>query len=318
MPAVRAGSSECGASLRRGRRRDATRARPRRPCPRPSADRRSTGIEDDHAGRTPGRAAHLRVRARPGHDPLRAADRIEDAQLASGEEAQLAAVRRPERETGILGGFELLRLEGVERPNPEIANPEGVVGRGEARGSGGRGRGPGLPERNAPAGAGFRIGRSGPAGCPTRSFRHEHARRPSGQGTAHEERASPHPARPASAASITCCTDRSGPLAPSSTSASSRRIRASATSCRRFLGSRSRQRRSRACTPAGVARGSAFQSGARVRTAARTSLTVSPDEQPLAGQHLEEHHAERPDVGALVDGACRAPARATCRPRCRG
>ena len=40
-------------------------------------------------------------------------------------------------------------------------------------------------------------------------------------------------------------------------------------------------------------------------------------EQPRAGEHLEQHDAERPDVGALVASA-RAPARDSCRPRCRG
>ena len=35
-------------------------------------------------------------------------------------------------------------------------------------------------------------------------------------------------------------------------------------------------------------------------------------------QHLVEHAAERPDVGAVIDRACPSPAPATCRRRCRG
>ncbi len=37
----------------------------------------------------------------------------------------------------------------------------------------------------------------------------------------------------------------------------------------------------------------------------------------LAGDHLVEHAAERPDVGALVDARVRAPAPGSCRRRCR-
>ena len=45
---------------------------------------------------------------------------------------------------------------------------------------------------------------------------------------------------------------------------------------------------------------------------------VLAPKRALAGQHLVEDDAERPDVAALVDGAARAPARDSCRPRCRG
>ena len=43
-----------------------------------------------------------------------------------------------------------------------------------------------------------------------------------------------------------------------------------------------------------------------MRTAASTSLTVSPSKSRLAGEHLVQHDTEGPDVRALVD---RAPAR---------
>ena len=40
------------------------------------------------------------------------------------------------------------------------------------------------------------------------------------------------------------------------------------------------------------------------------------DEQPLAGEQLVEHDAEREDVAAAIDAAGRAPARATCSRTC--
>ena len=43
-----------------------------------------------------------------------------------------------------------------------------------------------------------------------------------------------------------------------------------------------------------------------------------PSNSAPAGQHLEEHDAERPDVRALVDRLARAPARGSCTPPCRG
>ena len=52
------------------------------------------------------------------------------------------------------------------------------------------------------------------------------------------------------------------------------------------------------------------------RRACRT--LSSPREGAPAGQHLVEHAAERPDVGALVDGLAARLLRRTCRPRCRG
>ena len=52
---------------------------------------------------------------------------------------------------------------------------------------------------------------------------------------------------------------------------------------------------------AGVAAGSADQSGSRSRIFAIESETVSPANVDAPGQHLVEHAAERPDVGALVD-----------------
>ena len=46
--------------------------------------------------------------------------------------------------------------------------------------------------------------------------------------------------------------------------------------------------------------GSLAQSGSRSRTRASVSETPSPVERPLPREHLVEHAAERPDVGALV------------------
>ncbi len=68
-------------------------------------------------------------------------------------------------------------------------------------------------------------------------------------------------------------------------------------------GSRSRQRASeRAAARAACSAGSAASRARACSTAASTSVTVSPSNSARAGQHLVEHDAERPDVGALVDG----------------
>ena len=56
----------------------------------------------------------------------------------------------------------------------------------------------------------------------------------------------------------------------------------------------------------GVSAGSAFQSGvARQHRGERVGHVLALERAP-AGQHLVEHEAERPDVGALVDGLPRA------------
>ena len=51
----------------------------------------------------------------------------------------------------------------------------------------------------------------------------------------------------------------------------------------------------------GRVRGQAVQSGSRSMTAASVSVVVAPPKAATAGEHLVEHAAERPDVGALVD-----------------
>ena len=51
---------------------------------------------------------------------------------------------------------------------------------------------------------------------------------------------------------------------------------------------------------AAASAGSAAQSGSRSMTRASVSDTSSPVERPLPREHLVEHAAERPDVGALV------------------
>ena len=71
---------------------------------------------------------------------------------------------------------------------------------------------------------------------------------------------------------------------------------------RRCFGSFSRQRCSRRRTLAGVACGSAVQSGSRSRMAATRSETVSPAKREAARQHFVQDAPERPDVRTLVDG----------------
>ena len=68
----------------------------------------------------------------------------------------------------------------------------------------------------------------------------------------------------------------------------------------------------------GVEAGKAVQSGSRSRIAAMVSETVSPANAQAAGQHLVQHAAERPDVGALVDRLAARLLRTHVRRRCRG
>ena len=87
-----------------------------------------------------------------------------------------------------------------------------------------------------------------------------------------------------------------------SSSTSSISILASAMSRSRRLASFSRHRFSSRRTSPGVAAGNAVQSGSRSRMAASVSVSVSPANARRPVEHLVEHAAERPDVGALVDG----------------
>ena len=78
--------------------------------------------------------------------------------------------------------------------------------------------------------------------------------------------------------------------------------RASPMSRRRAFGSFVRQRSSRRRSSRGVFGGKRVQSGSRSITRARTSVTSVAVERAPAGEHLVEHAAERPDVGAPIDG----------------
>ena len=66
------------------------------------------------------------------------------------------------------------------------------------------------------------------------------------------------------------------------------------------LGSFSRQRRRRYWMAAGVFAGSVSNAGSFVITNASVSDTSSPCKYRVASQHLEQHHAERPDVRSPV------------------
>ena len=85
-------------------------------------------------------------------------------------------------------------------------------------------------------------------------------------------------------------------------SGSSRSSRASPMSRSRRLDDLSRrQRRSSRRRAGGVRGGRRVQSGSRSSTPTMVSAIVSPQRTRDAGEHLVEHAAERPDVGALVD-----------------
>ena len=79
-------------------------------------------------------------------------------------------------------------------------------------------------------------------------------------------------------------------------------MRASPMSRRRFLASFSRQRREQLAQRARASRaGSASQSGSRCEDARDHVRDGLARERLAAGEALEEHAAERPDVGAPVD-----------------
>ena len=99
---------------------------------------------------------------------------------------------------------------------------------------------------------------------------------------------------------------------------SSSTMRASPMSCRRFFGLRSRQRRSSSRSAAAYDGGSRRDRSPCAAPPKACRRRSSPSNSALAGEHLVEHDAERPDVGPLVDRARRAPAPAPCRPPCRG
>ena len=84
-------------------------------------------------------------------------------------------------------------------------------------------------------------------------------------------------------------------------SSSSIRSRASPMSRSRALGSFVKQRVSRRRSATGVAAGKALPVGILQQDGRQRRRDVVAREGPAAGQHLVEHAAERPDVGALVD-----------------
>ena len=101
-------------------------------------------------------------------------------------------------------------------------------------------------------------------------------------------------------------------------SAASSTTRASAMSCWRFRGLRSRQRRSSRRTEGGVAAGSSLQFRlAQSSTAASASETVSPSKSRLPSTSRTAPR-RRTRCRHVCPRACRAPARATCRRPCRG
>ena len=70
----------------------------------------------------------------------------------------------------------------------------------------------------------------------------------------------------------------------------------------RFFGSFSRHRRSNRWTDGGVSAGTAVHAGSLFSTEASDVGDVFAVERAAPGQHLEQHDAERPDVGAAIDG----------------
>ena len=134
------------------------------------------------------------------------------------------------------------------------------------------------------------------------------------RATAARQAAPRHDGLPAGAAGAALATARSqGSPGTSGSPRAPRRCRADASGVAIEAAPQQRRESAAAC------RRAAARSRSRARsTSARVWEMVSPSNSALARQHLAQHHAERPDVGALVDRLARAPAPAPCRPPCRG
>ena len=192
------------------------------------------------------------------------------------------------------------RRPGTRRHTPRPrsrAAPAPPPGRGPARGSS-------APRSRRSAGRRARERRAGPRPptAPRRRRRACGARE--ARAGARASRRPPRPSAIARAAAASGQGERGVPVADGASTAPglARAIRASPMSRSRALGSRSRQRSSSAAE-ARRGRWRGAHPGDRLLDDrgqdVRDRLAV---EEPAAGQHLEQHDAEGPDVGALVDG----------------
>ena len=213
--------------------------------------------------------------------------------VGAREEGDPAPVRRPERELRALGPRVLGDPPVGDRPDVEEGGGVSRLGReGDARAVGREGHGPGTA---APQVEGRAGGRRDRRGDHLRRRAQADARRPT-RATARTPDDRPRqPGRPAPARGLRCRA-----WAGASTGPPCSAIRASPIDCRRSCGSRTRQRRRRSPD---VRRGRLREGGEvglagqhrREHVAHRLAV-----EEPAAGEHLVEHDAEGPDVGATI------------------
>ena len=247
---------------------------------------------------------------------------IEPLELAVGEEAELGAVRRPERHLAAVGrrragaasppsssrsqrapsGLRRRRpAKTIRRPSGESANvspKRGARRRRRARRGALRGGSP-VVERAGSQSVARRAAPRAPAAAASDPGQ---PRRCGGVPTTAAARTAPSP-------SVAGADRRAPPRAPA---------RASPIACSRSRGFLRRQRRRRSRSAAGVVGGQRREIRRVLEHAGEDVRDGLAVEQAPAGQHLVEHDAERPDVGAPVDRAARRLLRAPCRPRCRG
>ena len=109
-------------------------------------------------------------------------------------------------------------------------------------------------------------------------------------------------------------------VGPADRASASRMTNSAARRCHRCasLRSFSRQRLSSRRIDAGTSAGSASQSRFGTDNGGDGVGDILTVERSLAGEHLEQHAPERPDVRCACPPACRAPARAPCTRPCRG
>ena len=185
------------------------------------------------------------------------------AQAAVQDRGDLPAIRRPEEAAGPVRARQEPRLEAGEGADEDavllrvrlVEGQEAAVGRQAHRRSK---RVPASKEKRTVPWPGA------PPGLPPRGMKATTPRpRPAATG-------------PPAGASARAEESSSPKRCASATRSGSRPTRASPMSRRRSLGSRSRQRSSRRRTAPGVSDGRPAHCGSRVRTAASTSLTVSP------------------------------------------
>ena len=273
-------------------------------CPRPREENRV--VVGPRAAEVLGDAAE--------HDRGAPSDR-DLLQRAAGKERQPLAVRREERIHSAFGAGERSGLQLVELADEQACRA--CLSRDEREGRAvrrqNRRRADGGRQRRVGADAGEQRPRCGHGGrLPGRPQHQQHAREDD-----RHARDRPRQGAPPQRTRWPPVRRQAPRRRPSRTRP---RARGAHSACRRGAASdpSADSARSTWRSAGGRSAGSGVPRRLQLHDRRQRVGEVLARERARAGQHLEEHDAERPDVGALVDRLARAPARAPCRRRCRG